>query len=313
MIFADLYHCLKPLIPRRLQIGLRRRVALARRSNCSDIWPIDASAGKQPKGWAGWPEGKKFAFVLTHDVEGPRGVERCQKLANLDYNEGFRSCFNFVPDSCEAAVPLYPNLIARGSEIGVHGLLHDGNLFSSRKKFVRMAAGIDKYLKDWQSVGFRTPSMYHNLGWIGELGIEYDSSTFDTDPFEPQPDGMGTIFPFWVPASSTAKGFVELPYTLPQDFTLFVIMKEKNIATWKRKLDWVAEKGGMALLITHPDYMNFGNDSCGVEEYPVEYYETLLNYVKTKYEGQYWHALPREVARFWRESLQRCAEAQKQK
>jgi hypothetical protein len=30
-------------------------------------------------------------------------------------------------------------------------------------------------------------------------------STFDTDPFEPQPDGMGTIFPFWVPNQDPQK------------------------------------------------------------------------------------------------------------
>ena len=29
------------------------------------------------------------------------------------------------------------------------------------------------------------------------------------------------------------------------------------------------------------------------------YYEEFLEYIKSKYEGQYWHALPRDVARFW--------------
>lgn len=42
------------------------------------------------------------------------------------------------------------------------------------------------------------PAVHHNLEWIGELDIEYDLSTFDTDPFMPQPDGVGTIFPFLV-------------------------------------------------------------------------------------------------------------------
>lgn len=65
--------------------------------------------------------------------------------------------------------------------------------------------------------------MYHNLEWICELDIEYDSSTFDTGPFEPQSDGVGTIFPFWVPVNSSQKGYVELPYALPQDHALFVI------------------------------------------------------------------------------------------
>lgn len=38
----------------------------------------------------------------------------------------------------------------------------------------------------------------------------------------------------------------------------------------------------------------------GLEEYPVEYYVEFLEYVKERYEGQYWHVLPREMARFWK-------------
>jgi GNAT superfamily N-acetyltransferase len=93
---------------------------------------------------------------------------------------------------------------------------------------------------------------------------------------------------------------VELPYTLPQDFLLFVLMQEKNIDIWKKKLDWIADQGGMALFITHPNYMNFNfNNTPSYDEYPVKYYEEFLEYIKSKYEGQYWHALPRDVARFW--------------
>jgi hypothetical protein len=141
--------------------------------------------------------------------------------------------------------------------------------------------------------------MYHNLEWIHDLNIEYDASTFDTDPFEPQPDGMQTIFPFWVQKNESGKGFVELPYTLPQDFTLFVLLKKRHIDIWKQKLDWIVQQGGMALLLIHPDYMNFGGKKLSDEEYPAVYYEEFLNYIKSNYEGQYWHVLPKDIARFW--------------
>ncbi|MCG7853557.1 MAG: hypothetical protein MIO92_13640, partial [Methanosarcinaceae archaeon] len=64
--------------------------------------------------------------------------------------------------------------------------------------------------------GFHSPSMHRNLEWIHDLIVEYDQSTFDTDPFEPQPDGVRTIFPYWVQHHSIKKGYVELPYTLPR-------------------------------------------------------------------------------------------------
>jgi len=145
--------------------------------------------------------------------------------------------------------------------------------------------------------------MYRNLDWICKLGIEHDTSTFDTDPFEPQPEGVKTIFPFWFNNKSYHRGFVELPYTLPQDFTLFILMKEKNIDIWKKKLDWIAEKGGMALSITHSDYMNCNKGQCTIEEYPMKYYEEFLDYTKGEYGGQYWHPLPKEMARFWKEKM----------
>ena len=144
--------------------------------------------------------------------------------------------------------------------------------------------------------------MHHNLGWLHALNIEYDASTFDTDPFEPQPDGVGRIFPFWVEDGSTHRGYVELPYTVPQDFTVFIIIREKDASIWKQKLDWIAKNGGMALLNAHPDYMNFDGRKLGVEEYPVQYYEEFLAYIKDKYEGQFWHVLPKEIARFWTSS-----------
>jgi glycosyltransferase involved in cell wall biosynthesis len=135
------------------------------------------------------------------------------------------------------------------------------------------------------------------LSWLHQLGAEYDASTFDTDPFEPEPDGVGTIFPFWVPGPDNS-GFVELPYTLPQDFTLFVVLREPNIDVWKRKIDWIAERGGMALLNTHPDYMCFEGEK-KKDEFSAELYEEFLKYVREKYEGLYWSAVPREVSRFY--------------
>jgi hypothetical protein len=299
MSAVKIYYILKPFIPRPLQIFLRRRLALRKRPLFKNIWPIDERAGKQPTGWLGWPEKKKFALVLTHDVETARGQEKCYDLLSLEQKMGFRSSFNFVPERYNVLPELRHHLSTKGFEVGVHGLKHDGNLYASRKIFQERARKINEYLKEWEAIGFRSPAMHHNLDWLHDLNIEYDASTFDTDPFEPKPDGMGTIFPFWVQGNSSQNGYVELPYTLPQDSTLFILLKEKNIDIWKRKLDWIAEKGGMALINVHPDYINFDGGDLALEEYPVQYYEQFLQYVKTRYAEAYWHVIPRDMARFW--------------
>jgi len=298
---SSFYYHLKPLIPRSVQIRLRRRVVLGKRTLYRDVWPIDERAANPPAGWQGWPDGKKFALVLTHDVETARGYEKCARLARLDRDLGLRSSFNFVPEGYRVFERLRQDLVTNGFEVGIHGLTHSGNIYSSLEKFSIKAERINQYLKKWGSVGFRTPSMYHNLDMLQYLNVEYDASTFDTDPFEPQPDGVSTIFPFWVPGITNNGGCVELPYTLPQDFTLFILMKEQSIDIWKKKLDWIASNGGMALLLVHPDYMRFDDKEPETDEYPAAYYIEFLEYIKKRYAGEYWHALPKEIARFWAE------------
>jgi hypothetical protein len=295
----SLFYIFKPLFPRRLQLFVRRRVIQFQAKKYMHIWPIDENAAKVPDAWNGWPSGKKFALVLTHDVESSRGQERCPDLMKLEEGLGFRSSFNFVPLRYAVSPSLRKSLVDRGFEVGVHGLYHDGKYYLTRNVFVERAKKINHYLKEWNSVGYRAPSMFNKLEWFHDLNIEYDSSTFDTDPFEPNSKGVGTVFPYFVKCEKTKKIFVELPYTLVQDFTLFVLMRKGNIDIWKRKLDWIAEHGGVALLNTHPDYMMFGRGVCEDEQYPAEYYAEFLEYVKDRYKGEYWDVLPRDVARFW--------------
>ena len=303
-ILIILYYTFKPVIPRSLQLQLRRWIARYQRRKYAHQWPIDVNASVVPSGWGGWPKGKHFALVLSHDVDTLKGYQSVSQLAAIEEKMGFRSAFNFVPERYgPISLSLLEELKARGFGIGVHGLKHDGKLFFSKDEFDRRAKRINGYLKDWKSRGFSSPSMHHNLDWMAGLNIDYSSSTFDTDPFEPQPDGMGTIFPLWVSNGSPKKGYVELPYTLPQDSTLFIILREKTIAIWKHKLDWIAQNGGMAFLNTHSDYMCFGMPNKCYGQYPPDYYLSFLDYVRKRYSGLYWNALPGEVAHFWKTNM----------
>ena len=332
MSLTSLYYHLKPFIPSRVRLALRRRHVQRVLARCQDVWPIDELAGRTPEGWPGWPDGKSFAFVLTHDVETQRGLDQVKPLAELEMRLGFRSSFNFIPEG-PYAVPaeLRAWLTERGFEVGVHDLHHDGKLYSSRHQFRLKADRINRYLKEWSASGFRSGFMFSKLDWLHDLNICYDASTFDTDPFEPQPQGAGTIFPFWVARPNAQRsqaplaahrspltascppttdlrpltsdhvprsGYVELPYTLPQDSTLFLILKEQTIDIWKRKLDWIVARNGMALINVHPDYAYLGNSSLPARTFPISLYEEFLGQVSTRYARGYWHALPRDVARY---------------
>ena len=296
-----LSYTVKSLLPKWLETHIRQTMAQRKRASVQDIWPILESAGTPPPGWTGWPEGRQFAFVISHDVDTKRGLERCLQIADVEERLGFRSAFYFVPKGrYEVPKALRDELVCRGFEVGVHGLYHDWRTFTSRRVFERRAPRINQYLKDWGAVGFRAPSMIRNLDWTRELDVEYDASTFDTDPFEPQPEGANTIFPFWVEGKGTRLGYVELPYTLPQDYTLFVLLQEKTTEVWKRKLAWIAQKGGMALMDVHPCYTDPLGTSRLCDSYPMNFYESFLRHVKKEYKDGYWQVLPKDLARFWR-------------
>jgi hypothetical protein len=173
---------------------------------------------------------------------------------------------------------------------------------------VEKAQQINRYMKDWGASGFRSGFMLHNLDWLGDLDAAYECSTFDTDPFEPQPDGTGTIFPFWVEKSKNKSeikskseseaGYLELPYTLPQDSTVFILLKEKHPDIWFQKLDWIAKHGGMALLNVHPDYICFDGETPSEQTFPAECYARFLEYARQRYGDCVWHVLPRELAAY---------------
>ena len=297
------YYALKPLLPKRLRYAMRRIDAQRKRARVSNSWPILPGSELPPPNWPGWPQKRQFAFILTHDVEGQKGLDRCGQLMELEAKYGFRSSFNLIPEG-EYRVdgPFRNEMVRRGFEVGIHDLHHDGSLFRNYEQFCAQSVRINEYLKEWNAVGFRAGFMFHNLKWQHQLNIRYDLSTFDTDPFEPQPDGMRTIFPFWVENGDRQGGYLEMPYTLVQDSTLFLFLQEKTIAVWKRKLDWVAEHGGMALLNLHPDYVCFDGVLVKQREFSCSLYAELLQYVRDKYAGAYWNVLPRQVAETFKDN-----------
>jgi hypothetical protein len=222
--------------------------------------------------------------VLTHDIETSEGQAFARSVADMEEKHGFRSSFNFVTERYPLDLELIKNLKSRGFEIGVHGLKHDGKLYNSCIGFTQRAERINTHLKELNAVGFRSPLMMRHPEWLQLLDIEYDLSFFDTDPYEPIPGGVMSIWPIIVGK------FVELPYTLAQDHTLTVILGEMTPRLWLEKMEFIEQYQGMALLITHPDYLRI----------PVGWniYTDFL--LEMEHRKGYWHALPKDVAQWWR-------------
>jgi hypothetical protein len=295
------YYALRPFLPRSFQLALRRRYARKQALTPFPRWPIEPILVERTEAELGmrvaasgagaiplinyWPGDARAAVVLTHDVEGTAGVENIARVRALERRYGVVSCWNFVPERYPFDKRILKELTDEGCEIGVHGLYHDGKLFSSRAIFEERLPKINAYLRAWNAVGFRSPATHRNPDWMHELEAEYDSSFPDTDPFEPQPGGCCSIFPFFL------GNIVELPITLVQDHTMIEILGRKDIRLWVEKADWIIEHHGLVNIIIHPDYM--------VKPESLRLYEDFLRYITSK--NDVWFALPREVARWWRD------------
>ena len=293
------YYLLRPALPRAVQLRLRRAFARVQARATFPRWPVEDGlhdfyawlfrvleelAGR-PVPWLDlWPDGRTWALVLTHDVETEVGLRQRELLRGPERALGLRSSWNLVAERYAVDDDIVHALAAEGCEIGVHGLRHDGKDLGSRRLLRRRLPAMRRAADRWGAVGFRSPATQRRWEWMPGMGFAYDTSFPDTDPYEPQPGGCCTILPFF------NDELVELPITLPQDHTLFALLGQRDGLLWQDKARYIRDRGGMALVLTHPDYAS--------DPAVADAYRKLIGSVHT--DPTLWHALPREVAEWWR-------------
>jgi hypothetical protein len=294
------YYAVRPALPRAAQLWLRRRFSRIQARSRFPRWPVESSlhdlyaylfglvaqvTGEPVPMISVWPEGRSWALVLTHDVETARGLGHIDAVCDAETARGYRSLWNLVPRRdyrVEAA--RVRELQGFGFEVGVHGLHHDGRDISSKKLRVERLPAIREHAERWGASGFRSPATHRDWDWMPQMGFDYDSSYTDTDPFEPQGGGCCT----WLPYNN--RDLVELPITLPQDSTVFHILRHEDADLWLEKAGAIRERGGMALILTHPDYMIDGPVTPAYLRFLDEFAD----------DESAWKALPKDVAAWWR-------------
>jgi len=292
------YYLARPALPRSVQVALRRQFTRVQAASSFPRWPIEdslhdfygwlfaviADLAGEPVPFLGlWPDGRSWALVLTHDVETAAGLRAMDLLRGPERARGYRSSWNFVGARYQVDDETVRSLQDDGCEIGVHGLRHDGRDIAGRLMDERLPA-MWEHASRWNAVGFRSPATHRDWELMHRLGFDYDSSYTDTDPYEPQPGGCCTFLPYF------NRGMVELPITLPQDHTLFAILQHADAGLWLRKAGHIRDRSGMALILSHPDYAH--------DQRLADGYRALLDAFAD--DDTAWHALPREVAAWWR-------------
>jgi peptidoglycan/xylan/chitin deacetylase (PgdA/CDA1 family) len=299
------YYALRPLFP----VPLRRilqRIALQDWAKIPfPAWPVDTTvenlisrlwtlvletSGEKeiPFIWY-WPKGFESCAIMTHDVETGVGQDFCKTILKLEAEFGIRSAFELVPEvRYDISASVVEAIRQAGSEICIHGLNHDGRLFSSEQEFRRRAKKINQHAEKWGATGFRSPIMYRNLDWYDGFDFSYDMSVPNVAHLDPQRGGCCTIFPFFV------GDILELPLTTVQDYSLYNILRSDPMAMWTSQTDAILAKNGLVSFIIHPDYT--------IDPKKQMLYRELLGLIR-RYsdERNMWLALPGEVDVWWRE------------
>lgn len=280
------YGGLRPILPISARQLLQKVYNGPKTCRANFIWPDLVELMKRDEeGWERftstlYPPGHVCAVVLTHDVETQQGYDFIPEVIRLEARYGLRSSWNLVACKYKLHQPILDCIRENGHEIGIHGYNHDGTLYYSRDRFRQRAVHINRALQQHGAVGFRSPQVHRNLTWLQELDVLYDASCFDYDPYQPFPGGTGSIWPFM------AGRFVELPYTLPQDHTLWHALGMRDNGIWIAKTRWLVANRGMVLVLTHPDYL--------MERDGMKLYESFLEHLRRI--PRAWHCLPREMA-----------------
>jgi peptidoglycan/xylan/chitin deacetylase (PgdA/CDA1 family) len=241
-----------------------------------------------------WPNGKKYALILTHDMDTTWCLKVRNDLANIEENLSLRSVWFVVCRNLEepGVADRLARLAESGHEIGCHGWEHRPGIASFPAERLdsslsKCASALSLFGPD---LGFRSPFLARGRSLYEALPkyFLYDASAPDSERYvSSSPNGCATVFPF------CRSGLVQLPLTMPQDALLLTMGYgyDDVLQLWSRKLAWVKERGGLVTISTHPE------PHFGASPVILKAYAGLLEAVVRDDEA--WLATPREVARWW--------------
>lgn len=303
-VVRQLYYLVRPA----LQVGARKHLQKIRLRGWERIpfprWPVDTTVeslmeramaallssghGRRiPFIWF-WPDGARACAMMTHDVEGEKGYNFVSAVMDLDDSFGIKSAFQLIPQGRERAWrQLASALRARGFEVNLHDLNHDGHLFHSRSTFLERAQQINRYAREFECHGFRSGAMYREQQWYGAFEFSYDMSVPNVAHLEPQRGGCCTVMPYFI------GDIVELPLTTLQDYSLFHILDDYSVSIWQQQTAAILERNGLMTFLTHPDYLT---DSAARTVYTA----LLAHLRQMRDHANVWVALPGDVDRWWR-------------
>lgn len=264
-------------------------------------WPIESSIEsiryivsrlKNQKQKPLWPNNKKFAVALTHDVDTLEGFKSINQFMEIEKRYNMRSTWYIVSNYYPLAKSTLNNLKEQGHEIGWHGYNHDNKIAYLKKESIKKRIKKSMlFFKQNNVKGFRSPSLLTTPILEKEISkiLLYDSSTVDTDPFLADNPSRGccSVFPFH------KNNQLIIPITVPMDASLICagFSSEEIYNLWIKKIDWIKSIGGVAVITTHTEKHYSANKQM------LTIYEKLLKHLSKE---DAWIVTMAEIAEWWK-------------
>lgn len=252
------------------------------------------ASGRAPRALPSpWPDGKRFAMILSHDLDTPDSESGARAMAEVEHALGVRSCWAIVGRLFPWLRRLAEDLYAEGHEIAVHGWNHDTRLsYLPPDQIEKRLDACAPFVAEFGVTGFRPPALLTSAALDAAIERRYAWScgAIDTDvgSVVAARRGVTTVFPF------LKGGLVEIPVTLPLDDRLMVmgLGGDRFVRAILEKVDIVAARGGVAHLVNHPEPHLSGRPE------GVAAYRAVLLALRSR--NDLWFARPSDVATLWR-------------
>ncbi|MBI5247799.1 MAG: DUF2334 domain-containing protein [Elusimicrobia bacterium] len=248
-----------------------------------------------------WPQGKKYAFIVTHDVDSA-WLYKDDNLAGfmkMEGDMGVPGAWYFVNNLYEHDYAKIDRLVAGGHEIGLHGDNHDHKIsFLSDAEIEKRLSGCRKLIDRYRITGYRAPHYLRTPRFYEHLKryVRYDTSMHDaynpTSKVSLMREGCSSLLPFTL--SDDQESLLELPITIPEDYELYdpEAGASSVIEGQLAQIAEVKRRGGLANLVIHPEPHFTGRKPC------FEAFTEVLRSVSK--DPECWIVLPRDLNDYWR-------------
>ncbi|MBW2988212.1 hypothetical protein DRJ48_03815 [Candidatus Woesearchaeota archaeon] len=243
-----------------------------------------------------WPDGKRFAIVLTHDVDSDfifKNKRMLNSFLRLEEGHGFKSAWYFVTFKYKLNHAILKQLATRGHEIGFHGDTHDYRLPYLKEERIRKRLERCKpFLEQYKVRGGRSPVFLWTPRFLKVLAeyLGYDTSFHDTTigGLSGRREGCCSCFPFFYGK------LLEIPTTIPEEFMLGSLgySPEEILDIQISKMREIRKLGGVVNILTHPE------PEISANKVALKIYRGLLKECSRFKDA--WCVLPKELEAHWR-------------